>query len=164
MNEFTALEGIQAPGTAVYGYQRGDAVTADVVERWGLVVGTHVCEGDLDADAPLVPTASRPGPEANRAAWESWAVANGWDPEDAAVASQDDLEAVEPEQAPAGAGRPADSARKSDWAAYVVSLGADPDWANATGRTKADLQAYEPEPPAEAGDTIAVAASDALNG
>jgi hypothetical protein len=157
MNEFTALETIYAPDTAVAGYQRGHEVPAAVVDAWQLTVGTQVCEGDLDPDAPAGPAMTRPGPEANRATWETWAVVNGMSAEDAATAGQDDLEAVEPE---AATDRPADSAKKADWAAYVVSQGADEDWANASGRTKADLQSWEPE----VGDPVAVSASEALNG
>jgi hypothetical protein len=123
MNEFTALQGILAPGTAVYGYQRGHEVPAAVVEAWGLTVGDQVCEGDLDADAPAPVAVPRPGPESNRAAWESWAIANGWKAEDAAEASIEDLEAV----------APAPALRRS-------------------AKRK------------PAGDPVAVAASDALNG
>lgn len=158
MNEFTALEGIRSPGTPVFGYQRGDAVGADVVENWGLEVGTQVCEGDLTTDAPEVRAMARPGPEANRAAWEAWAVANGQDAQWAAEASQSDLEGVAAEDQPVDSGRPADSAKKADWAEYAISLGADRQWANDPSTTKANLQAYES---AEAGDTIAVAATEA---
>lgn len=96
MNEFTALHGILAPDTAVFGYQRGDEVPAAVVESWALKVGDDVCEGDLDADAPAGSAVPRPGPEGSRADWESWAVANGMPAGDAAEASQEDLEAVGP--------------------------------------------------------------------
>lgn len=120
MHEFTALGTILAPGTAVAGYQRGDEVAADVVEAWGLKVDYDVCEGDLDEDAQASVPPVRPGPEATRADWESWAVANGWEAKDAAEASQEDLEAVElPQPTPAKkAARPAkktaDSAKAGD--------------------------------------------------
>jgi hypothetical protein len=154
VNEFTALHNIYAPGTLALGYTRGSAVAADVVESWGLVVGDggDVCEGDLDPDAPADVLVPRPDAGANRAAWESYAIANGWKAEDAAVASQEDLE---------GAGRvaeesdrPADSAKKDAWIDYAVSRGLDR--AEADGMTKADLQAWEPQ----AGDPVALAATE----
>jgi hypothetical protein len=60
-----------------------------------------------------VTAALRPGPESNRAAWESWAVANGWTAEDAAAGSQDDLEAIE--AAPLATPVPADKATGTDF-------------------------------------------------
>lgn len=157
MNDFTALKGIRAPGTAVFGYQRGDAVGADVVENWELAVGEQVCEGDLDGDAPEAPAPARPGPEANRASWEAWAIANGKDDQWAAEASQEDLEAVAAEEPAADSDRPADSAKKADWVAYAEKRGADPAWAEDATTTKADLQGWEPP----VGDTVAVAATEA---
>jgi hypothetical protein len=160
-NEYTALEDIQAPGTAVFGYRRGDAVTADVVSNWGLVVGADVCAGDLPAEdageAPML----RPGPEANRATWEQWAVANGMDPDEAADAQMEDLEGAGPQEEaqPAEPGRPADSAKKAEWVAYVQARATDNgtrDWAAADSTTKADLQGWKP------GDTVALAATEAL--
>lgn len=153
-NEFTALKDIQAPGTTVFGYRRGDPVRADVVENWGLTLDDDVCEGNLPNDAPVTPAAVRPDEGANRATWEAWAVANGMSAEDAADAPMDDLQAAGPQEP---GERPADSAKKADWAAYVVAQGADEDWANATGRTKADLQAWTPTP----GDPVAAAAGEA---
>lgn len=99
-NEFTALRGIQAPGTSVYGYHRGAPVTAQVVQAWELSVGeandpeADVVAGDLPS-GPLPPLAVvRPDPGANRAAWESYALANGMDAADVAAASMADLAAA----------------------------------------------------------------------
>lgn len=155
-NEYTALQTIHAPGSFAAGYQRGDAVTADVVGNWDLVVGEHVCEGDLvenEGPAPMV----RPGPEANRATWEAWAVANGMSEDEAAEAQMEDLEAAGPQDpnAPADPDRPADSARKADWVDYAVGRGLDQD--TAEGMTKAELQEWQPE----VGDPVALAATEA---
>jgi hypothetical protein len=162
-NEYTALEGLQAPGTMVFGYQRGDAVPADVVERWGLEVGTQVVEGDLTDDTPASAAAVRPGPEGTRSDWEAWAVANGMPADEAAERSLEDLESYESDAEPAavaGTDRPADSARKSEWVAYAKRLGADPEWADSPDTLKADLQAFEPA----AGDSVAVEASELDHG
>jgi hypothetical protein len=176
-NEFTALTDLQAPNTTVYGYRRGDPVPPSVVENWNLEVGEHVVEGDLtDDQVPESQKLPRPGDEDTRATWEAYAVANGMDPEEAASASQDDLEAYEPKTGsdePSGpfgfrgteAGgqpptRPADGAPKAEWVTYVTRAGADEEWAKASGTTKADLQAWEPT----SGDTIAVAATEANSG
>jgi hypothetical protein len=170
-NEYTALRGILAPGTSVYGYHRGHPVTASVVDSWSLTVGTandpdaDVVEGNLPADEVVVaPVPRRPTEADNRAAWESWAIANGMDAQQAAEASQEDLEAVggtEPgtEQGDRPA-RPADTAKKAEWQAYAARMGADETWAYADTTTKADLQAYAPQP----GDTVAVAATEASQG
>lgn len=167
MTDYVALGGIKAPGTAVYGYQRGDRVHEDVVNRWGLTVGLDVAEG-LDVPPDELPAPVRPGEGATRAEWEKWAVANGMSEAEAAAVSQDKLEAIEAAPAPvAGESeqgeqpvRPADTAPKADWQAYAKALGADETWAYASSTTKADLQAYEPAP----GDTIAVAATDLNQG
>lgn len=118
-NDFTALKSIPAPGTAVFGYRRGDGVAADVVQAWALVVGDDVCEGDLTEDT-AVPVLARPGPEANRAAWESWAIANGMTPEEAAEAGQDDLEAAGAKDS-APARKPATKPAKKAGDAVAVS-------------------------------------------
>lgn len=170
-NEYTALDSIQAPGTTVFGYRRGDAVGADVVENWGLVVGepgnaeAQVCEGDLPDDAAVEPVAARPGPEATHADWQAWAVANGMSEADAENATIEDLQAVEQQPAAADtavtdAERPADSAKKAEWVAYAEKRGADPAWAEADSTTKADLQAWQPEQ----GDYVAEAATEAQQG
>jgi hypothetical protein len=153
-NEYTALDSIQAPGTMVFGYRRGDEVKADVVDSWGLEVGVHVKEGDLDAGetpAPMV----RPGPEANRADWEAWAVANGMSAEDADTATMEDLQAIDVNSDP---DRPADSARKAEWVDHAVSRGLDRD--TAEGMTKAELQEWTPDE-VPVGDTIAQQATEA---
>jgi hypothetical protein len=166
MNEFTALDSIQAPNTTVFGYRRGDPVGADVVENWGLEVGVHVCEGDLVEGDPSGPAMVRPGPEANRATWEQWAIANGMDPEQAAAAPMEDLEAAGPQEPAAAADpdRPADSARKAEWVTYVQGKAGDDEatqaWAAADSTTKADLQAWQPG----SGDPIAEAATEATQG
>jgi hypothetical protein len=169
-NEYTALRGILSPGTSVYGYHRGQPVSAEVVDTWALSVGTandpdaDVVEGDLPAEeTPAPPVAHRPTEADNRAAWESWSIANGMDAQQAAEASQEDLEAVTgPDRSEQGdqPGRPYDSAKKADWVAYVVALGADESWATADTTTKSDLQAYSPQ----AGDTVAVSATEASQG
>lgn len=155
MGQYTARGGIQAPGTAVFGYQRGDDVRASVVEAWGLVVGDHVVEGPLtDDDRP----ASAPPSEADtRVTWEAWAVANGMSAEDAESASMEDLRAVGAEPAD---DRPADSAKKSEWVDYAIKRGAEESWARDDSTTKANLQAWTPAP----GDTVAVAATEANQG
>lgn len=157
-NEFTALQGIQAPGTAVFGYQRGDAVLADVVENWGLTVGLDVCEGDLAEDVPAV-AAQRPGPEATYADWQAYAIANGMNEAEAEDAPLEDLQAVEPVGGEPV--RPDESAKKAEWVDYAKRKGADPEWAESSSTTKADLMAWEP--PA-VGDPVAVAATEALDG
>lgn len=169
-NEYTALGPISQPGVDTYavGYRRGDAVTAAVVENWNLVVGEHVVEGDLDEDGPAPATMTRPGPGDNRAAWEAWAIANGMTAEDAAAASQDDLEAAGPSEdgSVADPDRPADGAKKADWVAYVSNhpqaTDADKMWAKDDATTKANLQAWQPGA-AEVGDPVAVAATEAAN-
>ena len=155
-NEYTALQGIQAPGTAVFGYQRGDAVTADVVSNWDLKVGSDVCEGDLLEEVPTSETgAQRPDDGANYATWQAWAIANGMPADQAEDASMDDLQGWErPDDSVT---RPADSANKATWVAYVEANGADKEWAEAGTTTKADLQNWQ------VGDMVAVAASEALN-
>jgi hypothetical protein len=170
-NEYTALRGILSPGTNVYGYHRGQPVTAEVVESWSLTVGTandpeaDVVEGDLPADeVDEAPAAHRPTEADNRAAWEAWAIANGMDAQQAAEASQEDLEAVTADESGAEQGeqpvRPADTAKKAEWQAYAARMGADETWAYADTTTKADLQAYEPQP----GDTVATSATEASQG
>jgi hypothetical protein len=170
-NEFTALRGILSPGTSVYGYHRGQPVTAEVVDTWALTVGTagdpdaDVVAGDLPADQVEAPrVAHRPTEADNRATWESWAIANGMDAQQAAEASQEDLEAVTADEAGTEQGdqpqRPADTAKKAEWQAYAKRLGADETWAYADTTTKADLQAYSPQP----GDTVATSATDASQG
>lgn len=173
MTAYTALRGILAPGTSVYGYHRGAPVAGQVVDAWGLVVGeandpdADVVSGDLPAGELESVPLGRPTEADNRATWEAWAIANGMSEQDAAEVSQEDLEAVEavPDAEPAaGQGdqpvRPADSAKKADWVAYAEARGADPAWAGADSTTKADLQAYEPP----VGDTIAAAATEANQG
>ena len=98
MTSYTALRGIAAPGTSVFGYQRGHAVSESVVENWSLVVGeandpdADVVEGDLPDDAPAERLVRRPEEGANRAAWEGYAIASGMPAAEAMVASQEDLE------------------------------------------------------------------------
>jgi hypothetical protein len=166
-NEYTALRSILAPGTSVYGYHRGQPIMASVVDAWSLTVGTandpdaDVVEGDLPADEPAVaPTPRRPTEADNRATWESWAVANGMDAQQAAETSQEDLEAVGVSEQGEQPVRPADTAKKAEWQAYAARMGADETWAYADTTTKADLQAYAPQP----GDTVAVAATEASQG
>lgn len=161
MTDYVALRGIQAPGTTVFGYRRGDRVDESVVASWNLNVGTgpdaDVAEGtDVPADTATV--AVRPGPEGTRADWEAFAVAGGMSEQDAAVASQDELESAPAEaETPV---RPADSAPKAEWQAYAVALGADEAWARDSATTKVNLQAYEPP----VGDTVAIAATEANQG
>lgn len=166
MTDYVALTTIYAPGTSVAGYQRGHAVPADVVENWDLAVGTDVAEGAALPENEDGTPMQRPGPEATRATWERWAVANGMSEHDAATAAQGALEKVESKK-PAGPeattspdevpGRPADSAPKADWIGYVVGAGGDKRWANDSATTKANLQAWEPT----VGDTVAASATEA---
>lgn len=108
-NEYTALHGIMAPGTSVYGYHRGAPVSAQVVESWGLTVGeandpeADVVAGDLPQDAPAARAVARPDDGANRAAWEAYAMASGMSPADVAAAGMEDLMAAGEQKAPARA-------------------------------------------------------------
>lgn len=160
-NEFTARAAIKAPGTTVFGYRRGDAVSAQVVEAWELTVGdandpeADVVEGDLPEGVPDEPQMGRPGEADNRAAWEAWGRAHGMSESEAIESSLEDLYAIQDEAAVTTTTRPADSAKKSEWQAYATKLGADETWAYADSTTKADLQNYHP------GDTIALAATEA---
>jgi hypothetical protein len=169
MTDYVALGPIYAPGSYAAGYQRGHAVPESVVENWDLRVGTDVAEGsELPDDVPAG-SMERPGPEATRATWEKWAVANGMSAEDAAQAAQEALEKIEaasPSPAEPVADdteqgeqpvRPADSAPKAEWITFVVASGGDERWANDSTTTKANLQAWQPP----AGDTVAVAATEA---
>jgi hypothetical protein len=158
---YIAIAPLRPPGSLVAGYQPGDEVTEQVKTDWDLD-DTQVRWVDADEDGrPIVPAdvavpVVRPGPEANRATWEAYAVSNGMSEQDAADASMDDLQASGPDQGEqADPNRPADSALKADWLAYVKGQGADADWADTA--TKADLMAWQPA----VGDTVAVAASDA---
>lgn len=159
---FTALHTLNAPGTLVAGYRRGEPVDPSVVEAWGLTVGEDVTDGPLEESERVV-AVPRPGPEANRAAWESYAVANGMSEEDAGNASQEDLEGVEPEPEVVQAGRPADNARKAEWVSYVSdhpqATDEDKAWAGDDTTTKADLQGWKP-----VGDPVALAATEATHG
>jgi hypothetical protein len=162
---YIALTTLRAPDTLVAGYQPGDPVADEVVEKWELddTQVREVEEGtetDLGTLAAVQPALAKPGPEANRAQMEAYAVAIGaMTAEEAADASQEDLEAVEPDSV-ALADRPADSANKSEWIAYVTRHGGDEAWASDKGTTKADLQAWEPAQAPVPGDTIATALSD----
>lgn len=167
MATFTALRGIQAPGQAVFGYQRGFDVPAEVVESWGLIVGdasdpeAEVVEGSLDPETPVAePALARPSEADNRATWEAWARANGMDADEVAEASIETLMGVKGKEQGAVLDRPADSATKAEWVKYAIARGADEKWARDGSTTKADLQAYEPG----AGDTVAVAATEANQG
>jgi len=165
-----ALHRLSAPGTLVAGYQRGDEIREEVAEAWELVLGEDVSEErpDLEPPAPVVP---RPGPGDNRVAWETWARANGMSEEDAAAATQDDLESFEPaandERVESGPVRPADSAKKAEWVTYVSkhpqATAEDQAWAGDDATTKADLQAWQPGP-ARSGDPVAEAATEQANG
>jgi hypothetical protein len=90
---YTALHSLAAPGTLVFGYHRGDPVEQSVVENWGLTVGGDVAEGTIEDIAQSTPVAIRPGPEANRAAWESYAIAGGLSEKAAAAAAIEELQA-----------------------------------------------------------------------
>ena len=168
---FTALRSLTAPGTIVFGYRYGDPVEASVVENWGLVVGEDVTDGPIEDTVPLTPPAARPGPEANRAAWEGYAIAHGMSEKDAAEAPLEELQADRDAKGKP-VERPADSAKKADWVAYVEKLGADKEWAQADSTTRADLQAWQPDTQAAptagvapvVGDPVAVAASEAIKG
>lgn len=97
MADYTALRSIQAPGTSVFGYRRGDEVPGSVVEDWALQVGTaadpeaDVVEGPIPADEEITVVPARPGDGDNRAAWEGWAIAAGMTADQAAEASMEEL-------------------------------------------------------------------------
>jgi hypothetical protein len=164
---YIALAPLRPPGSLVAGYQPGDPVSDDVVAAWDLD-DTQVreveagSETDIATLAAVAPALVKPGPEANRAELEAYAVAIGaMTADEASAASQDDLESVDP----ADDGRPTDAAVKAEWVAYVVGAGADETWANDKSTTKADLQAWKPGQ-VKAGDTVAQSLSEqqAANG
>lgn len=169
MSEYYALRSLGAPGTLSYGYHRGDVVEAPVVENWGLVLDEDVSTEQPGTDAPAVRTGERPGPEATRADWEAYAIANGMDADRAREVSQDELEDVQQADAErVDSDRPSDSAKKADWIAYVVANGGDETWANASDTTKADLQGWMNQggslPAPDEGDPVAVDANNRANG
>jgi hypothetical protein len=163
---YVTLAPVGPPGSLIYGYQAGEVIADEVVENWQLdeTQVKHVEPGAENEAVPAEPTAVepvRPGPEANRAEMEAYAVAIGaMSAEEAADASQDDLWAVESdstdEPAPETSDRPTDSALKAEWVEYVVRAGADEPWARDKATTKDDLMAWQPA----AGDTVAVSASE----
>lgn len=180
MDDFIALKGIKAPGTSVFGYQRGDAVPAAVVDDWELSVGTNVALADV---APLNTLAvPRPDDDAPRSEWEAYAAGAGMSSEKIEEASLADLQAIpepepgedgtpaiaEPLPNPVNPQRPEDDALKSEWVTYVVARGADPEWANAKTTKKTDLQAYDPGadalPAPDQGDPLAESATERANG
>lgn len=159
---YIATAPVGPPGSLIRGYQPGDEVPDQVVADWDLDdTQVHQVDADEDGrpivpDEPVAPVLPRPGPEANYAAWQAWAVANGMDPAEAEDADMADLQAYGAEPANEDdPNRPADSALKADWLTYVKGQGADADWADTA--TKADLMAWQPT----VGDPVAVAASDA---
>lgn len=173
--DYRAQRAIQAPGTMVYAFQRGDDVPAASVENWELTVGE---DGDvLPVNADVIP---RPEDDAERAAWEAYVIGQGTDTTDARAMSLDDLRstydadsAEQPVTVPDdGATRPADSDKKALWIDYVVASGGDPGWANADGTTKADLMNWQndkrvdsgPDPELASGDPVAEHAGDLANG
>lgn len=166
-NEFTALTSLHAPGTLVAGYRRGDEIKGAVIDAWGLEEGTDYVAGDLPADGAPAPVA-RPADEANRAEWEAYARANGMAADDAAGASIEDLQAVEPDAPADDYPRPADSAKKAEWVTYVSNhpkaTDRDKQWAGEEGTTKANLMEWQPSEPEHSGDPIAESASEAING
>lgn len=142
-----ALRTIRIPDTLAAGYQRGHEVPDDVVASWGLVDGEDVAAERPQDDAPAAPP-TRPVDDSDRAAWVAFAIADGADPDEVRDMPLDELMAA---YGGDGGGdpaaeieRPADSARKADWVEYVVASGAGRDWAEASDRTKADLQAWSP--------------------
>jgi len=172
---YYALHTLSAPGTIVAGYQRGHEVPEPVVEAWGLVVGTDEDGADVSEQAPTpdapVPVVPRPGPGDNRATWENYARSRGMSAEDAAAASQEELEAAGDSNDSDGAAddypRPADSAKKAEWVHYVhnhpQATVEDKGWASDDATTKAELQAWTPDTPVP-GDTVAVNAAEQANG
>lgn len=173
-DEFVAMTSFGPPGSMIKGYNRGDKVPATVVDAWGLTVGEDGHVMPLRTDA-----APRPADDdEDRAAWEAYAIGQGWDTGDARAASLDDLREI-PEPEPDEHGNPApaeplpdptaapvrpeDDAVKAEWVDYVVRSGGDENWATAKGTTKADLQAWEPGP-AGAPDPVAASATEQSNG
>lgn len=166
---YVALTGLKQPGTLYYGYQPGDPVDERVVREWGLVDGTDVqsyADGE-PVPTPHPPALPRPGDDATRAQWQTWAVANGMDPDEAAETSIEDLQGFEP-RAAGGQDRPAESDTKATWVKWAVAAGADKEWANDRSTTKADLMEWDvtaeqaDEPPV--GDTVAESLNDRANG
>lgn len=173
--DYVAQRAIQAPGTMVYAFQRGDDVPAASVENWELSVGE---DGDvLPVNADVIP---RPEDDAERAAWEAYVIGQGTDTADARAMSLDDLReaydadtAEQPVTAPAdGPRRPADGDVKAEWIAYAVAIGADRGWANDSATTKANLMNYQndkrvdsgPDPELASGDPVAEHAGNLANG
>lgn len=180
--DYIAQRAIRAPGTMVYGFQRGQDVPASTVENWDLVIGE---DGDvLPVNTGVV---ARPAVDSDdRAAWEGYVIGQGTSTADARAMSLDDLRAAydpadaeEPVRALPDATRPqrpADSDKKAVWVDYAIATGADSGWANASDTTKADLMNYQndrrvdagPDPelgnPGQSGDPIAEHASDLANG
>lgn len=124
MPEFTALQSITAPGSFAIGYHKGDPISADVIERWALTEDVDYVAGGVEAAEAAAAAPQRPSPEDNRAAWETWAVANGMPATEASVAAIEDLQAdrdADGEEID----RPAESAKKADWVEYAVARGLD---------------------------------------
>lgn len=91
--EYTALHDLAVNG--VPGYRTGDDVTAGVVETMGWVVGVDVEPANPD----VIP---RPADDADRAAWEAFAIGQGMPVADAQAASLAELRDAyppEPERA-----------------------------------------------------------------
>lgn len=174
---FVALVPLRAPGTMVYGFQRGDGVPEGTVTAWELEVGVDVAPLNTGA----VP---RPEDDADRAQWEAYAIGQGVDAEQARAASLDELrETPEPEtqdngdqaailplpDPTAGPVRPDADAKKAEWVTYTKEVGADATWADDRSTTKADLMDFEPKSDAVTsepvttppiGDTVAENASE----
>lgn len=147
-----ALGTINAPGTLVAGYRRGDAIEPAVVEAWGLIEGQDFAADQPEQVAPgaTVPLA-RPADDTDRGAWVAYVVSRGTDPDDADNMGIDELMGLYPEGEQAATGepvRPAESARKSEWVLYVndhpQATTEDQAWAGDDSTTKADLIAWKP--------------------
>lgn len=170
-DEYEALTDIQAPGTMVFAYRTGDGVPASAVDNWELRVGEQV----RPRNTGVIP---RPADDADRRAWEAYAIGQGMATEDAQAASLEDLRAAYPEtddepevrDLPSPTDRPADGDVKADWVRWAVASGADETWATDKGTTKAELMDWTPPdrsdrgPDPEVGDPVALSATQQANG
>ncbi len=147
-----ALGTINAPGTLVAGYRRGDPIEPAVVEAWGLVEGE-----DFAADAPEqvapgeAPVPARPADDTDRGAWVAYVVSRGTSQDDADNMPLDELMGLYPEDEQAATdepARPSESAKKAEWVLYVTdhpqATADDASWAGDDTTTKADLIAWKP--------------------
>lgn len=146
--DYVALHDVQIPNSYAFAARTGDELTADVAENLGLVVGLDITP--LRAD--VVP---EPDADADRLAWQAYAVQVGVPYAEASLLDLKDLKSQSKKYA-ADAGKQAEvaasvgvmpeaSAPKAAWVEYAAAelakVGADPEFArqHAADHTKADL-------------------------